>query len=96
MKRVLLFLLMLSLTSCASYFKRKECESINWFEHGKKVAMRGEWLNSDKTVSECRKVEAHIQESQLDQGFKNGMERYCSPTAAYMTGKGGDLFSRDL
>ncbi len=24
------------------------------------------------------------------------MERYCSPTAAYMTGKGGDLFSRDL
>lgn len=96
MKKVILFCALLSLTGCASYFKRKSCEQINWFEHGKKVAMRGEWLNSDATVQECRKVEADIQESQLDQGFKSGMGKYCSNDQAYQTGKGGDFFSRDL
>ncbi len=96
MKRVLMALAALNLVACASYFKRKECESTNWFEHGKSVALRGEWLNSDKLVGECRKVDADIQESQLDQGFKNGMQRYCTPDNSYRTGKDGDLFSRDL
>ena len=96
MKKVILFCAVLSLTGCASYFKRKSCEQINWFEHGKKVAMSGQWLNSDTTVSECRKVEAEISESQLDQGFKAGMGKYCSNDQAYQTGKMGDFFSRDL
>ncbi|MBS1971666.1 MAG: DUF2799 domain-containing protein [Bdellovibrionales bacterium] len=96
MKRVLMAMVALNLVACASYFKRKECESTNWFEHGKSVALRGEWLNSDQLVNECRKVDADIQESQLDQGFKNGMQRYCTPDNSYKTGKDGDLFSRDL
>lgn len=96
MTKILLIVLMLNLTACASYFKKKECESTNWFEHGKKVALRGEWLNSDKLVNECRKVEAEIQESQLDQGFKNGMQKYCSAPHAYQVGKSGDFFSRDV
>jgi len=96
MKRYLILFLALNLAACASYFKRKECEAINWFEHGKSVALRGEWLNADKLVSECRKAEADIQESQLDQGFKNGMQRYCTPENSYKTAKDGDLFSRDL
>lgn len=96
MKRVLMTAVALNLVACASYFKRKECEAVNWFEHGKSVALRGEWLAADKLVSECRKVEANIQESQLDQGFKNGMQRYCTPENSYKTGKEGDLFSRDL
>ena len=96
MKPLLLIFVALNLAACASYFKRKECESTNWFEHGKSVALRGEWLASDKLVNECRKVEANIQESQLDQGFKNGRQRYCTPENSYKTGKEGDLFSRDL
>lgn len=96
MKRILMAVVALNLVACASYFKRKECESTNWFEHGKSVALRGEWLASDKLVSECRKVEAEIKESQLDQGFKNGMQRYCTPENSYKTGKSGDSFSRDL
>jgi len=96
MRIVLLGLLLLNLTACASYLKRKSCESINWFEHGKQVALRGEWLNSDKTLNECRKVDADIQESQLDLGFKNGMQKYCTGPNAYWTGKNGDFFSRDL
>ncbi|MEK2646993.1 DUF2799 domain-containing protein [Bdellovibrio sp. BCCA] len=96
MTRILLIALALNLTACASYFKKKECESVNWFEHGKKVALRGEWLNSDKLVNECRKVEAEIQESQLDQGFKSGMQKYCSPSYAYQVGKSGDFYSREV
>ncbi|WP_374029330.1 DUF2799 domain-containing protein [Bdellovibrio bacteriovorus] len=96
MFRAFLLIACLSLTSCASYFKKKECESTNWFEHGKSVAMEGKWLNSDQLVNECRKVGADIQESQLDKGFKNGVEKYCSNTQAYLTGKNGDLFSRDI
>lgn len=96
MKKIFLFCILLSLTGCASYFKRKHCESINWFEHGKTVALKGQWLNSDPTVQECRRVEADIQESQLDQGFKSGMGKYCSNEQAYQTGKSGDFFSRDL
>lgn len=96
MKKFFLLCLLLSLTGCASYFKRKHCESINWFEHGKGVALKGQWLNSDPTVQECRRVEANIQESQLDQGFKSGMGKYCSNEQAYQTGKAGDFFSRDL
>lgn len=96
MRKLILFGVLLSLTGCASYFKRKSCEQINWFEHGKKVALSGQWLNSDSTVSECRKVEAEISESQLDQGFKAGMSKYCSKEQAYQTGKLGDFFSRDL
>lgn len=96
MKRVLMVLAALSLAACASYFKRKECESTNWFEHGKEVAMRGEWLNSDKLVNECRKVEAEISESQLDQGFKAGAQTYCTPENTYKIGKGGDLFQKEF
>jgi hypothetical protein len=96
MKKIVLILALLSLAGCASYFKRKSCESINWFEHGKKVAMSGKWLNSDSTVVECRKVEAEIAESQLDQGFKAGMGQYCSKEQSYQTGKSGDFFARDL
>jgi hypothetical protein len=96
MKYILMAVVALNLVACASYFKRKECESTNWFEHGKGVALRGEWLNSDKLVGECRKVEAEMSESQLDLGFKNGMQKYCTADNSYKTGKNGDAFSRDL
>lgn len=96
MRILLLALLTLTTAGCASYLKRKSCESINWFEHGQKVALSGKWLNADATINECRKVEADIQESQLDKGFKSGMEKYCSKEHSYLTGKSGDPYSRDL
>lgn len=96
MKKILILFSAISLIGCASYFKKKDCEAINWFEHGKKVALSGKWLNSDSVVSECRKVEAEMSESALDQGFKNGMQQYCSSENSYLVGKSGDTFSRDL
>lgn len=91
-----LALIAFNLAACTSYFKRKDCENINWFDHGKEVALHGQWLNSDNTLLECRKVEAKIDEVQLDQGFKAGMSEYCSGDKAYQVGKSGDNFSRDL
>ena len=94
--RLLLVVSAISLASCASYFKRKECEQVNWFEHGKKVALSGSWLNSDPLLNECRKAEAEISETQVDLGFKNGVSVYCTPSRAEMIGKSGDLYSRDI
>ncbi len=93
---ILLLFLALITSSCASYFKRKACESTNWFEHGKNVALSGKWLNADSHLAECRQVEAQISESQVDQGFKNGLQIYCSPDEAYRVGKLGDIYSNDL
>ncbi len=96
MKKIFALILALSTTGCANYFIKKDCESTNWFEHGQKVAQSGKWLNADKKVMDCRRVEAEIQESQLDQGFKSGVQKYCNNDGAYQVGKGGDIFSRDL
>ncbi|MNJ91335.1 lipoprotein [compost metagenome] len=95
-KKILLLILSFSVFGCASYLKRQQCEQINWFDHGKKIALRGQWLNSDKMVQECRKVEAEMSETQLDQGFKSGMGEYCSPQGAYSVGKSGKSFSREF
>jgi hypothetical protein len=94
--RLLIVSLLGNLIGCASYFKRQECEKINWFEHGQNVAMRGDRLDADPVIAECRKVEADIAESKLDLGFKSGMQKYCDPANAYKVGREGDPFVRDL
>jgi len=92
----LLFGLILSLSGCATYFKRKECDSSNWFEVGRKVALRGERLNSDNFVLECRRVEASVNDTQLDLGFKSGMESYCQEESVFLLGKGGEFFNPEM
>lgn len=83
-------------TSCASYFIRKECEKINWFQHGYDVAMSGRRLTGDDQVEKCKKAEFELPEAQVDQGFKAGMENYCKPEIVYKTGKIGDFFNTEL
>ena len=95
-KYLLLSLILLGIPGCASYFKRQECDQINWYKHGEEIAMRGEWLNADTQLNECRAAEAEISESKLDQGFKSGREKYCTPDNAYAVGRAGDGFSKDL
>lgn len=84
------------LSACASYFVRKECEKLNWYQVGYDAALRGERISNDEKVSQCRKAEAEISESQLDVGFKAGMSRYCQPDGVFQTGKNGDLFNSDF
>lgn len=84
------------LTSCSSYFKRKECESINWYDYGFQVAMNGKRLSNDDRVIECKKVEAEMNESQLDLGFKAGMSNYCKVETVWATGKKGLFFNSEF
>ena len=81
---------------CASYLKRKSCESTNWFTYGQDLAMKGVRPGDDTFVQECKKVDADISESQLDIGFKSGMATYCKPETAFQKGKVAESFNPEL
>lgn len=88
--------MMASLISGCAALTRKSCEKINWFEHGQALALDGKYPNNDSRLKECRKVEAKIEEGQLDSGWKRGRELYCQPERAFNTGKEGKLFASDI
>lgn len=96
LKLIFLTIIIQFFFSCTSYFVRKECESLNWYQTGFDIALRGDRISNDEKVSQCRKVEAEISESQLDNGFKAGMSRYCQPETVYQTGKSGDTFNTEF
>ncbi len=83
-------------TSCTNFLIRQQCDKLNWYQVGYDAALRGERISNDQHVSQCRKAEAEISESQLDVGFKAGMARYCQPETAYQTGKQGDTLNSDF
>jgi hypothetical protein len=86
----------LLLTGCTNFFIRQQCDKLNWYQLGYDAALRGERISNDQQVSQCRKAEAEISESQLDVGFKAGMARYCQPETAFQTGKQGDTLNSDF
>jgi hypothetical protein len=90
------FLGAISLSGCASYFKRKECEKTNWHQHGYNVAMAGKRLDADDFVRECQKVEAKMSFSEMDTGFKAGMNKYCTVENIFDVGKSGKKFSFEM
>ncbi|MEK6628332.1 MAG: DUF2799 domain-containing protein [Bdellovibrionota bacterium] len=89
-------LIILNLFSCASYFKRKDCESTNWFNYGEQVALDGRRLSGDQFISECNQADADVAESDLDRGFKSGLQKYCQPEVVFQTGKNGRFFSTEM
>lgn len=96
-QKLILILLIGSLFSgCANFFIRQQCDKLNWYQLGYDAALRGERISNDPQVSQCRKAEAEISESQLDVGFKAGMARYCQPETAFQTGKQGDTLNSDF
>lgn len=84
------------LSSCASYFTRKECESTNWFDYGQKVALDGRRLTGDDFITQCQQAETDVAEADLDRGFKAGLEKYCEPDTVYQIGKNGKFFSTEM
>lgn len=54
--------------------------------------MSGKRLDEDSFIQECRKVEAPMNETLLDRGFKKGQETYCKAETAFQTGKAGQFF----
>lgn len=91
-----LVFLSLLLGSCASYFKRKECEQKNWYEYSKNLALKGQRLSEDTLYQQCQKAEAEIDESQADLGFKAGRDEYCTEDGAFRTGRKGLVLKLDL
>lgn len=96
MRRWLLVGLVFTNVSCASYFTRKGCEKVNWFQHAHDVAMHGKRLEEDDRIKQCEKAETDINSAELDRGFKQGMENYCKPETAHAKGAGGDGFNYDF
>lgn len=88
-KTFVLSSLLLSTVSCSSYFVRKGCEKVNWFQHAYDVAMRGIRLEEDTRYKECEKVETEINSAEVDRGFKAGMQNYCKLETAYSKGLEG-------
>ena len=88
--------LVISLSSCSSYMKRKQCESTNWFDYGQSVALDGRRLSGDQFIMECMKAEADVAESDLDRGFKSGLDKYCQPDTVFQVGKNGSFFSAEM
>lgn len=95
-KFFLCFISLIWLASCASYFKRKECEQQNWYNYGYELAMKGMRPANDNFLNECRKAEAEIAETQLDHGFKEGMANYCKPEVVFQTGRKGEKINLDF
>ncbi len=93
---LLVLFLGLELAGCASYFKRKECEKTNWFQHGYDVAMSGKRLDADDFSKQCQKADAKMSFSDMDTGFKAGMSKYCSGDNVFQVGKSGKPFSYDM
>jgi hypothetical protein len=91
-----LILLAAGLAGCASYFKRKDCEKTNWYQHGYDVAMAGQRLDADDFLKQCQKVEAQISFTDADTGFKAGMAKYCTSDNVFNVGKAGKPFSYDM
>lgn len=96
MRLFVFVLIILNLFSCASYFKRKDCESTNWFNYGEQVALDGRRLSGDQFISECNLADADVAESDLDRGFKSGLQKYCQPEVVFQTGKNGRFFSTEM
>lgn len=86
----------LLLTSCASYFVRKDCEKTNWFEYGQGVAMQGRRLSGDERVRQCEAAGADVNGAELSRGFKAGMANYCMPETVFQTGKKGEFFNVEM
>jgi hypothetical protein len=84
------------LLSCANYFLRKDCESVNWFDYGERLALAGKRVDEDSFVQKCRKADAELAESLLDKGFKKGRDAYCKPEGAFLTGKLGEYLQEEL
>lgn len=97
MKKILfLSSIVLLSTGCSSYFVRKDCEKVNWFQHAYNVAMEGKRLPEDDRIRACEKAETDINAAELDRGFKAGMENYCKPQSALDKGAKGDAFNYDF
>lgn len=88
--------ILMATTACSSWMTRQDCKQVDWYNYGHSVAMQGRRLSGDTQVKRCQDAEFEVPYSQLDAGFKEGMNKYCLPKVVYATGKAGDFFNPEL
>jgi hypothetical protein len=96
MKKIFYLFALFSFCGCASYWQRKSCEKINWFQMAQKTAMRGQRMEQNPIYKNCQKVEAEMNSGEINRGFKLGMENYCKAEGAFETGRKGQYFNYDF
>ncbi len=92
---LILFFCTLSMSACSSSFK-KNCDSTNWYERGKKIAESGDFLDSDNYVKRCEAAGVNISYQQLDRGFKFMREKKCQPDLGQQLGQAGKTYDFPL
>ena len=76
---------------CASELKR-QCEKTDWFQYGQDSALAGRRLTGDPLILACNKEDVFADQA-LDQGFKVGREKYCTPDVAFQIGHRGENYN---
>lgn len=89
MRNIILFVSSLLCTACSSWDLKQRCEETNWFDHSKKTAMAGVYLEEDPFIRQCKKVD-RANGTQLDLGFKAGRESYCTYENIQRLGETGE------
>lgn len=84
------------LIGCTSFWQRRGCEKINWFDAAYETAMNGQRLEQNPTYKMCRQVGADMNSGEVDRGFKLGMTNYCLAQRAFDVGRKGDIFNYDF
>lgn len=82
------------LSGCNSL--KKECEDTDWYKHSFEVARSGKRLSGDDFLNKCKKEEAEISDMKLSEGFKAGMESYCTPERGFEVGFTGQPFNYEF
>jgi hypothetical protein len=89
MRLLILVPLSLLLLSSCSYFAKKSCEKVNWYQHGFDLSQSGKRISNSDKVNECKRLEVPVNEGELDRGFKAGVAENCSKETSYNNGKAG-------
>lgn len=93
--RLLLFTLSLSFLSGCSTYSKKQCQTFNWQERGYSDAIKGEskgggLAHYNRTCTKEHGVAPDI--TAYEQGFKKGLEYFCTPERASSFGDEGGKY----
>lgn len=75
--KLMSFSLLFLLTACSSCQIKKQCENTNWFEYGQSISEKGQYLEEDDFVKQCKEYEIY-DFVKTDLGFKSGREKLCN------------------
>ena len=88
MKHTYLLLFIFLVAGCSSPLK-KQCKRLNWYKHGKNIALSGENIHSDNFASRCEQKEVFVNHKALKQGYKDGNDLYCEEQNVFTNAKIG-------